>query len=399
MKAIALALAIQCLTVLYASSDALTETITIFDRSQVTFRIPDRWTFTPIRDTQTGITWSFSLRDPVGEISLTVMFGPDLMNRRALKSALAEEVRDILKSLLLQLEYASNKPSPRSEADIEKEANLNVTCFDTANGFGCQSTLTLPESEMQQSETHQYRTLISGTRSFPADGLILSYQLSVNHHDSPEFEQALDFVKSEMQLTARATLPVPATGHETITLFDGRTVSFALPERWTYTPMRHPDSGIIVNFSLQDPDGMIRLAVVFTPDRTDRLSSKSAVEEDMRSDFKRLVEIASAKSPFPMTVGDPIAERRAAAIRNETKLEFICFDTTNGFGCHSTFTLPESEAERQSITRNYHLFTCGRRSFHAEGWIMSFEIESDSTASAAYQEAINFVRSAMPVNR
>src|SRR5258706_10879952 len=100
----------------------------------------------------------------------------------------------------------------------------------------------------------------------------------------------------------------------TVTIFQGRQVTVAVPDGWTFADSRESGNGI-QTLALEDPSGEIKLSLSFFPDSENRLGSKGAIEAAMKKYFAAMLNGAV-----------------------EREMNIVSSDAPGGFEGHSIFT-------------------------------------------------------------
>ncbi len=153
---------------------------------------------------------------------------------------------------------------------------------------------------------------------------------------------------------------------KTITIFEGRQMSIAVPKGWSFDEGTDPHLGS-PTLKLADPKQEIDLQISFLPDPTAKLSSREAVE----AEAKRFLE------PYLET-----------AVEKEIRLTFA--DAGDGMAAYASFT--DSKLDPKHIPEDEKLIgVSGIRTW--KGGYLVFTLLTNSTDSAPYKRALEVVLS------
>ena len=100
----------------------------------------------------------------------------------------------------------------------------------------------------------------------------------------------------------------------TVTIFEGRQFSIPVPPKWSFDEKTEPQHGF-QTIQLEDPGKEVVLQMTFIPDPSGKISSREAVEAEVR----RLL--------------DPLVESSV-----EKEIRLTIFDAPDGIGAYTTFT-------------------------------------------------------------
>jgi hypothetical protein len=156
----------------------------------------------------------------------------------------------------------------------------------------------------------------------------------------------------------------------TVTIFQGRPVTVAVPDGWTFAESRESGTGI-QTLALEDPTGEIKLRLSFFPDSENRLGSKEAIEAAMKKYFAAIL---------------------SGAVEREMKI--VSSDAPGGSEGHAVFT-DKQFAGREVSKNERRLATTGMRSW--PGVFGLFTVLSNQSESAAYKTALEVVRAGVSV--
>ena len=85
---------------------------------------------------------------------------------------------------------------------------------------------------------------------------------------------------------AFAAVAAPAVGQASVTsisIFQGRRISTSVPKGWSFSDTVDKRNGV-QTIEMKDPTGEIELSVSFFPDTEGRLSTKAAIDAEIRKD-------------------------------------------------------------------------------------------------------------------
>src|SRR6266850_8542449 len=134
-----------------------------------------------------------------------------------------------------------------------------------------------------------------------------------------------------------AALFLLASSTRNVTIFQGRQVTVAVPDGWTFADSREGDTGV-QTLALEDPSGEIKVQLSFFPDSENRLGSKGAIEATMKKYFAGMLN---------------------GAVEREMKI--VSSDAPDGFEGHTVFT-DKQFAGREVPKKERRLATSGMRS-------------------------------------
>ena len=167
-----------------------------------------------------------------------------------------------------------------------------------------------------------------------------------------------------------AALFLLAAQSHTTTIFQGRPVTVAAPEGWTYAESRDKETGV-QTLELADPSGEVKVALSFFPDEENRLGSKAAIESFMRKAFAGMLETAV-----------------------EREMKIVSSEVAGGFEGHTVLT-DKKYVGRDVPKEQRRLATVGIRSW--PGAFGLFTVLSNESESAAYKSALELIRSGVKV--
>ena len=170
--------ALALLFVLVAAH-AFAATVTVFDKRQFSFPVPDGWKFAESRG-ENGLQ-TVILDDPAGSIKLAFTFIPDAEKRFATKEQVSSLMGDALADLLA--------------GAVEKQ--LSFTVVDAPGGYEAHSFFTDKKlADVKTLPKDQWRNATAGVRTF--GGGFVFFTLLANDRDSAARTRALELVTKEL---------------------------------------------------------------------------------------------------------------------------------------------------------------------------------------------------------
>jgi hypothetical protein len=165
--------------------------------------------------------------------------------------------------------------------------------------------------------------------------------------------------------TAAAASAVSLASVKSISIFQGRRISTSVPEGWSFSDTVDKRNGV-QTIEIRDPAGEIELSVSFFPDTEGRLSTKAAIEAEIRKD-----------TDFYLSGSV------------EREIAIVPLGSSKDLGAFAVFT--DRNLVGKAIPSTERLYsTVGIRSW--DGAFLLFTLLSNSRDAERYRTALDIVR-------